>query len=76
MSLRSQEIALPGIYVVELESRKDCYIRLNQIAGIMELKEEGPTRILFSQGGHIDVCGSAEQWSVKIRLVEIQTLGS
>lgn len=59
---------------VELHSRAQCYLRVSQIAAVMVLKEGGPARVLFSGGGHIDVCGSAEVWRLKIRILELTAL--
>lgn len=57
--------------VVELDGRRDAHIRQSHIAGVIAIKPGGPARILFSGGGHIDVCGDAEQLRLEIRIAEL-----
>lgn len=52
-------------------SRCRAFVRIDAIAAIIELKEDGPTRLLFIGGGYIDICGSAEIWRREIRLTEL-----
>lgn len=66
------------IEVVTLESvrghtisRNRAFVRVDTIAAIIELKEDGPTRFLFTGGGYLDVCGGAEILRREIRLIEL-----
>lgn len=59
------------IKVCVLDGRGDAYIRVAKIAGVLALKPDGPTRILFDAGGHIDVCGGANQWRLIIQIVAL-----
>lgn len=56
---------------VELKTRRDVYLRVSKIAAVLALKSEGPTRIMFDAGGSVDICGSAEIWRLRIRIVEL-----
>jgi hypothetical protein len=53
---------------VDLETRKNVFIRMSKIAGFLARGENGPTRILFDAGGSIDVCGAAELWELNFRI--------
>lgn len=53
-------------------ARNRAFVRVDAIAAIIELKEDGPTRLLFTGGGYLDVCGGAEILRREIRLAELQ----
>lgn len=57
---------------VELDSRKRIFVRENKIAAVVELKPDGPTRLMLIGGGHIDVCGDAAMWWRILRLTELK----
>ncbi len=57
---------------VELETRKNAFVREHKIAAVIELKDGGPTRLIFDGGGSIDVCGGAEIWWCELQLTKIE----
>jgi len=63
---------LGNIEVSEVETRNRAFIREHKIAGVIELREGGPTRLLFDAGGHIDVCGGAHYWRHAIELARLK----
>jgi hypothetical protein len=50
------------LVAIELETRHPVALVCSQIAGFVALKDDGPCRVLFSGGGHVDICGSADIW--------------
>jgi hypothetical protein len=64
---------MSDIRFVELETRKDVFVRISKIAAVQEIRPDGPSRILFDGGGHVDVCGAARIWRINIRLAELET---
>jgi hypothetical protein len=60
------------IKLVCLEDRRDVYLRISKIAGVVVLKDGGPSCVLFDGGGSLDVCGSAEIIWRQIRLLEMK----
>lgn len=63
---------LGQIEVVEVETRKAVFVREHKVAAVMELKDGGPTRLLFDAGGHLDICGGAEIWRREIELARLK----
>jgi hypothetical protein len=63
------------IKCVELETRRDIFLRQHKIAGVMALgqSDNGATRIVFDGGGHVDVCGAAEVWWREIELARLNS---
>lgn len=61
MSVHRDEIAgqLGG---VELVSRHLTWVMTHKIAAVTEIRPDGPARLHFDGGGHIDMCGSADIW--------------
>lgn len=53
-------------------SRAKAFVRVDTVAAIIELLPDGPTRLLFTGGGYIDVCGSAEILRREIRMAELE----
>ncbi len=60
------------IAATDFDTRKPVYLRVAQIAGFLELKPDGPARVLFSGGGHLDICGGARIWMLQARIEEIK----
>lgn len=59
------------IEAVCLDSRETVFVRITKIAALVSLAPDGPTRLVFDAGGHLDICGSARYWRQKIRVVEL-----
>jgi hypothetical protein len=59
------------VRLIELDTRREVYVRQSQIAGMLAIKQDGPSRIIFSGGGHLDVCGAAGQLRLGIKIAEI-----
>lgn len=57
------------------EGRK-VFVRVSQVAAVIALEEDGPTRFQFAAGGHLDVCGGAELWRRLIRISELEALST
>ncbi len=60
------------IEAIELETRKRVFLLVSKIAGCLAIKDDGPTRLLFSGGGHVDVCGPPRTFAVLLRLTELE----
>lgn len=52
-------------------SRYRAFVRIDTVAAIVEINEGGPTRLIFTGGGFLDICGSAEIIRRKIRIAEL-----
>ena len=59
------------IKAVDLDTRRDIYIRVSKIAAFRAIRQDGPTRVLFDAGGHVDICGAAAQWRLVARIIEL-----
>jgi hypothetical protein len=73
MSLHRDEIAgqLGG---VELISRHLTWVMAHKVAAIVEIRPDGPTRLHFDGGGHIDMCGPAEHWRTELAILREKRL--
>jgi hypothetical protein len=60
------------IETITLEDRNRAFIEICNIAAIIELEANGPTRLLFVGGGHLDICGSAEIWRREVAIARIK----
>lgn len=54
--------------VVELKTRKTTFVIASKVAAVMELRHDGPARLIFDGGGELDVCGSAQHWVLMTQL--------
>lgn len=67
------DVTISGfIEAIEVETRRRAFVKVALVAGVIALKPGGPSRLLFSGGGHIDVCGGAPQWAMLLRLHELK----
>lgn len=62
------------VTVWTLNERQEAAVQVSTIAAIITLKPGGPTRLLFTGGGTLDICGGAEYWRAKIRLTELEAM--
>lgn len=63
---------MTDIELVELESRRAVFVRIEKVAAVLALKDEGPTRVLFDAGGYVDVCGSAKIISLELQVKKLE----
>ncbi len=57
--------------VVILDDRKTAFVIDAKIAAFVALRKDGPTRLVFTGGGYLDICGGVETWRRLIRLKEL-----
>jgi hypothetical protein len=63
---------IAAVAVVDGWPGPKAWVLPSKVAAVVALKEHGPTRLVFSGGGHLDVCGGAEWWRCKIRIAELE----
>ena len=54
---------------VLVESRKQIFVSVDAVVGVIALEKDGPTRLLFANGTQ-DVCGPAEEWVRRIQIAK------
>jgi hypothetical protein len=59
------------IEVITSLYRHRAFVRVSKIAAIVEIRPGGPTNLIFTAGGELEICGDAEYWR---RLVAISNL--
>lgn len=57
---------------MDLVGRNDVWIREATVAAVMDLPNTA-TRVIFIGGGHLDICGTAASWRMRVR--RAQTVG-
>ena len=55
---------------VLVESRKQIFVSVDAVVGVIALEKDGPTRLLLADGCAQDVCGPAEEWVNRIQIAK------
>lgn len=60
-----------SLKAIEEGTRNEVFIEPDKVAAIQVIaREDGPARVIFTDGGTIDICGSARYWSEAVSKIK------
>lgn len=64
------------IEVTENRHRRQAFVRVSKIAAVIEVCGGGPSTLIFTNGGELEICGDAQYWRRCIAIAELECIKS
>lgn len=60
------------IEVITSHHRQKAFVRISKIAAVVEIRPGGPTNLIFTTGGELEICGGAEYWRRVVAIFDLE----
>jgi hypothetical protein len=60
------------IEVITSHLRQSAFVRVSKIAAIVEIRPGGPTNLIFTAGGELEICGEAGYWRLLVAISDLE----